>query len=127
MAVTVAIKKDAQRGIYYEVDLSANGDAFQAHFIPDTPYRINWLGGDVSWHKTASVAATFTNAGPDAMARPTGTTTGWVAHPDTANTEAAETLPITGIRFKASAATQKVLLYTATPLLAAGVGNVTGV
>ena len=69
MAVSHEQKLDPERGVYYEITLSANGDVAQAALIPgDLKGKLDWLNGKVSWHKGASVTATFTNAGPDAMA-----------------------------------------------------------
>ena len=114
MAVTITLTGDAERGAVYEIGLSANGDVAQAHLVGPDPEGLLWHLGKVGWHKTGSVTATFTNAGPDAMAITggNGTLDGWVAHPDDANTEASETLPITGLRFAATAADQTVRLYT---------------
>ena len=123
MAFSHEQKLDPERGVYYEITLSASGDVAQAALIPgDLKGKLDWLNGKVSWHKGASVTATFTNAGPDAMAIAggNGVLAGWVAHPDDGETQAAETLPITGLRFTASAAAQTVLLYTGSEL-AAGV------
>ena len=119
MAVTYEQKLDPERGVYYEIGLSESGDVAQAQLVPgDLKGKLDWLNGKVSWHKGASVTASFTNAGPDAMAVSggNGVLAGWVAHPDDANTEASETLPITGLRFTASAADQTVILYTGSEL-----------
>ena len=65
------------------------------------------------------MTVTFTNAGSDAMVLDgsgDGTLTGWKAHPDDAETESAETLAITGLRFEATGASQTVLLYTGSAL-----------
>ena len=125
MAVTVTLQDDdLERGHYYEIDLSANGDVAQAWLrAPQAPPGLSWQLGEVGWHKTADVTVTFTNAGGDAMAVAggNGVLAGWVSHPDDANTEASETLPITGLRFTAGAAAQKVLLYTGKPLRTAPV------
>ena len=116
MAVAISAPKiDAARGVYYEIDLSASGDVAQAHLVPNqTRAPLDWLRGYVSWWRSASVTPTFTNAGADAMAITggNGELDGWVAHPNSANSEASETLPITGLRFAATAADQKVILYT---------------
>lgn len=129
MAVSVEKKLDAERLTYYEINLSANGDVAQVWLrrskttgLERTVDGLDWFHGMVSWHKTASVAATFTNAGPDAMALDAsgnGEIDGWVAHPDDGDTQSSETLPITGLRFTASAADQTVLLYTGEDLLEA--------
>ena len=122
MAVTHEQKLDPERGIYYEITLSASGDVAQAALIPgDLKGKLDWLNGKVSWHKGASVNTTFTNAGPDAMvvgSTGNGVLLGWAAHPDNSMTQASETLPITGLRFTASAASQKIILYTGRELAA---------
>lgn len=119
MAVTVTRGSNSERGVFYEIGLSANGDVVQAHLIAEHPYSargpgLQWQEGRIGWHKTSSVTATFTNAGEDAMAITggNGVLAGWVAHPDNSKTEAAETLPITGLRFAATATNQTVILYT---------------
>ena len=43
MAITIKPKHDAERGAYYEVDLSANGDTVQAHMRSDRFHRLEWL------------------------------------------------------------------------------------
>ena len=120
MAFSLITDGDPERGEYYEIGLSAVGDVAQAHLVRGSGHDSDWLNGRVSWHKTAAVSVTFTNAGPAAMAVAggNGVLAGWVSHPDDANTEASETLPITGLRFTASAADQKVILYTGVPLMA---------
>ena len=114
MAVTVIKSSEDERGVVYEIGLSANGDVAQAQLVGDDYEGLLWHLGRVGWHKTASVAVTFTNAGGAAMAVAggNGVLAGWVAHPDNAKSEASETLPITGLRFTASAADQAVRLYT---------------
>ena len=114
MAVTVVEAGDDERGVVYEIGLSANGDVAQAQLAADDPEGLLWQLGKVGWHKTANVTVTFTNAGGAAMAVASGNgvLAGWVAHPDGALTEASETLPITGLRFAATAASQTVRLYT---------------
>ena len=131
MAVTVVEKSHRDRGYHYEVALSAVGDVVQARFETQPGsarqarqgYGMNWLAGDVSWYvSAAAVTVTYTNEGEDAFAVDTSgdsTTTGWLAHPDDANQAAAETIPISGIRFKASAAAQTVTLWTGVELLEA--------
>lgn len=127
MAVSVEKKIDTERLTYYEITLSANGDVAQVWLrrsktegVARALEGFDWFHGMVSWYKTASVTATFTNAGPDAMALDSsgnGEIDGWVAHPDNGERQASETLPITGLRFTASAADQTVLLYTGEDLL----------
>ena len=123
MAVTITQIGEDERGSVYEIGLSANGDVAQAQLAADDPEGLLWQLGKVGWHKSASVTVTFTNAGAAAMAvgGGNGVLAGWVAHPDNALTEASETLPITGLRFTASAASQTVRLYTGKPLKAAPV------
>lgn len=119
MAVTVEKGGDWERGPWYEIALSANGDVAQAHLIAEVAgASLDWLHGRVGWWKSANVDVTFTNAGPDAMAVSggNGVLAGWVDHPDNAATQAAETLPITGLRFTATAASQSVILYTGNEL-----------
>ena len=114
MAFSVTAAGEGERGAYYEIGLSATGDVGQAWLQGPDPEGLLWHLGKVSWHKTAGVTVTFTNAGAPAMAITgnNGVLLGWVAHPDDANTEASETLPITGLRFTASAPSQTVRLYT---------------
>ena len=119
MAVTHEQKLDPERGVYYEIDLPVSGDVAQAQLVPgDLKGKLDWLNGKVSWWRSASVTVTFSNAGDDAMVVTggNGVLAGFVAHPDAANTQAAETLPITGLRFTASAASQTVILYTGSEL-----------
>ena len=119
MAVSVAQHLEAERGVYYVVDLSADGDVAQVHLQAEAlKGRLDWLNGFVGWHRTADVTVTFTNAGPPALGLTggNGTLTGWQNHPDASNTEAAETIPITGLRFTATGASQRVRLYTGRPL-----------
>lgn len=120
MAVTSTPGGDRERGTWYEIELSANGDVAQARLLArDVGAELEWLRGRVSWWKSAGVDVTFTNAGPDAMAISggNGVLAGWVDHPDNSATQAAETLPITGLRFTATAAAQSVILYTGHDLI----------
>ena len=114
MAVTVTQSGEDERGVVYEIGLSTAADAAQAQLIGDDPEGLLWQLGKVSWHKTVNVTVSFTNAGGAAMAVASGNgvLAGWVAHPDSAKTEASETLPITGLRFTASTGNQTVRLYT---------------
>ena len=119
MAVTHELLLDPERGAYYSITLSASGDVAQAALIPgDLKGKLDWLNGKVSWHKGASVNTTFTNAGPEATAiiGGNGVLANWVAHPDNSMAQASETLPISGLRFTASAAAQTVILYTGVEL-----------
>ena len=114
MAFSVTQSGEDERGAYYEIGLSAIGDVGQAWLRSSDPEGLRWQLGMVGWHKTAGVTVTFTNAGAPAMAITglNGVLAGWVAHPDDANTEASETLPITGLRFTATGSDQTVRLYT---------------
>ena len=132
MAVTIAQKSHTERGTYYEVDLSASGDAFQAHIIRDYGYgEIPWYNRVINWYKTASVDASFTNGPPEDMEISSGgngvTGGGWQAHANTASRQDAEANPLTGLRFKATAASQKVVLWTGVPLQPGLVAEVKGV
>ena len=114
MAFSVTPSGEDERGAFYEIGLSAIGDVGQAWLRASDPEGLLWSLGKVGWHKTAGVTVTFTAAGAPAMAITglNGVLAGWVAHPDAANTEASETLPITGLRFTATATDQTVRLYT---------------
>ena len=92
MAVTHEQKLDPERGVYYEIDLSASGDVAQAQLVPgDLKGKLDWLNGKVSWHKGASVNASFTTlARTDWLAAP-AMAWPWVAHPDN-STQASETM-----------------------------------
>ena len=132
MAVNIVPKTHPERGAYYEVDMSASGDAFQAHFVPDEGYpRIDWEQQDISWYSTAGVAKTFTNGPPEDLAidgSGNGVAAGgWQAHAQTAARQNSERDPFTGIRFKATAAGQKVVLWTRSPLRPDHVAEVKGV
>lgn len=132
MAVTVELKNHPERGAYYEADLSASGDALQANLIREPGYPpIDWERGDVSWYTTAGVAKTFTNGPPEDMVidgNGNGVAAGgWQAHANTANRQDVERTPLTGLRFKATAATQKVVLWTRSPLRDSLVSEVKGV
>ena len=131
MAVTIAEKSHRERGTYYEVDLSASGDAFQAHIIRRYGEgEINWYNRNVSWYKTASVDQSFTNGPPEDMEVTNGngvTGGGWQAGANTASRQDAEENPLTGLRFKATAASQKVVLWTGVPLADGMVVEVKGV
>ena len=118
MAVSVTKAVEADRGVVYVLGLSASGDVAQA-WLRGPGEGLQWNLGKVGWHRTADVTPTFTNAGPAAMAVTggNGVQAGWVAHPDDAETQAAESLPITGIRFEATAANQTVRLYTGRSLV----------
>ena len=131
MAVTIAQKTHPERGTYYEVDLSASGDAFQAHIVRVRGGReIDWYNRNVSWYKTASVDQSFTNGPPEDMEITNGNGVnggGWQAGGNTANRQDAEENPLTGLRFKATAAGQKVVLWTVFPLADGMVAEVKGV
>ena len=123
MAVTVTKFSTKERGIGYNIAMSAANDVCQARLNSMDDYSLNWFAGDVSWYvSAAAVTVTFTNVGDSAFAVDSGgdsTTTGWLAHPDDAEQASAETLPISGLRFKASAADQSVVLWTRVSLVEA--------
>ena len=132
MAVTIAKKDHPERGTYYEVDLSASGDAVQAHIVREEGYRaVDWWNRELSWYKTASVDASFTNGPPEDMERDKDgngvTGNSWQAHANTAQRQDAEANPLTGLRFKATAASQKVVIWTVAPLRTGMVVEVGGV
>ena len=120
MAVSISQELDGERGVFYEITLSASGDVAQAALISNHRQpNLDWSGGKVGWWKADDVTATFTNAGSDAMvidASGNGTLDNWVDHPDDGENESAETLPVTGLRFEATGADQTVLLYTGSAL-----------
>ena len=132
MAVSITRKDHIERGTFYEIGLSESGDAVQAHIVRTRGQKpINWFNGNVSWYKTAAVAAWGSNGSPDDMEidKDGNGVTGksWQSHAETDSRQAVETEPLTGLRFKASAAGQQVVLWTGAPLLDGYLAEVGGV
>lgn len=116
MAVAVSKGVDRARGRYYAITLGAANDAAQARLAPVRGESLSWATGDVGWQVTASVAVSVTNGDPERaftpLANGNGNVDEWFAHPDSGDRAAGELAPITGLRFKATAAAQRVVLWT---------------
>lgn len=131
MAVTIERKTHPERGVYYECGLDS-GDSVQVHIVREPGYPpVNWFNGGISWYKTAGVTVTGSNGPPEDMAldKDGNGVTGksWQPHAQSTARQAVEDEPITGLRFKGTAAGQTLVVWTGAPLREGMITEVGGV